>query len=222
MNPACIVKFRPLGPWRIGPDSGDRDPAWIASITATHCTRPSAARCCRWGCSRKWLKLQRAIRPGAAVRFSSCFPFQGDTGFVAPPKSIGRLLASSKVRWKGARFVPLPLVELLLNGGALEEDRWSLDGQSECLVQHGRSGPFRIACAAPPPSTGWARAWFSTPPPVRNSARRGVVDRGLLRRRCRQVALARASGISIPVAGRFWLRPASGRAGGAVARRLSS
>ena len=25
MNPACIVKFRPLGPWRIGPDSGARD-----------------------------------------------------------------------------------------------------------------------------------------------------------------------------------------------------
>jgi hypothetical protein len=35
-------------------------------------------------------------------------------------------------------------VELLVNGGALEEDRWSLDGQSECLVPHGRGGPFRI------------------------------------------------------------------------------
>ena len=25
MNPGCIVKFRPLGPWRIGPNSGVRD-----------------------------------------------------------------------------------------------------------------------------------------------------------------------------------------------------
>jgi len=25
MNPGCIVKFRPHGPWRIGPDSGARD-----------------------------------------------------------------------------------------------------------------------------------------------------------------------------------------------------
>src|SRR6185369_13163167 len=81
---------------------------------------------------------------GAAVRFSSCFPFQGDTGFVVPPKSIWPPAASSKVRWKGARFIPLKLVELLLDGGSLEEDRWTLDGQSECLVPHGRSGPFRI------------------------------------------------------------------------------
>ena len=25
VNPGCIVKFRPLGPWRFGPDSGARD-----------------------------------------------------------------------------------------------------------------------------------------------------------------------------------------------------
>jgi hypothetical protein len=96
------------------------------------------------GLMEEWLEATARNTAGAAVRFSSCFPFQGDTGFVVPPKSIWPPAASSKVRWKGAKFIPLPLVELLLDGGALEEDRWSLDGQSECLVPHGRGGPFRI------------------------------------------------------------------------------
>ena len=96
------------------------------------------------GLMEEWLDATARNAAGAAVRFSSCFPFQGDTGFVIPPKSVWPPAASSKVRWKGAKFVPLPLVELLLNGGVLEEDRWSLDGQSECLVPHGRGGPFRI------------------------------------------------------------------------------
>jgi CRISPR type III-A-associated RAMP protein Csm4 len=32
----------------------------------------------------------------------------------------------------------------LLNGAAPEEDRWFLDGASECLMQQGRPAPFRI------------------------------------------------------------------------------
>ena len=42
-----------------------------------------------------------------AVRFSSCFPFAGDTLLVVPPRSLWPPPASTKIRWKGARFVPL-------------------------------------------------------------------------------------------------------------------
>ena len=143
MNPGCIVKFRPLGPWRIGPDSGARDRVdTIYHSDSLYSAVTGAMR--SLGLMEEWLEATARNTAGAAVRFSSCFPFQGDTGFVVPPKSIWPPAASSKVRWKGAKFIPLPLVELLLDGGALEEDRWSLDGQSECLVPHGRGGPFRI------------------------------------------------------------------------------
>jgi len=144
MNPGCIVKFRPLGPWRIGPDSGARDRVDSIYHSDSLYSAVSGAML-SLGLMEEWLEATARSSDGAAVRFSSCFPFQGDTGFVTPPKSVWPPAASSKVRWKGAKFVPLPLVELLLNGGALEEDRWSLDGQSECLVQHGRGGPFRIS-----------------------------------------------------------------------------
>jgi CRISPR type III-A-associated RAMP protein Csm4 len=92
----------------------------------------------------EWLEATARNPAGAEVRFSSCFPFQGDTAYVVPPRTVWPPAASAKVRWKGARFVPLALVETMLNGGAPEEDRWMLDGQSECLVPHGRGGPLRI------------------------------------------------------------------------------
>jgi len=143
MNPGCIVKFRPLGPWRFGPESGARDRVETIYHSDSLYSAATGAMSAL-GLLEEWLDATARNPAGAAVRFSSFFPFQGDTGFVIPPKSIWPPAASSKVRWKGAKFIPLPLVELLLNGGVLEEDRWSLDGQSECLVPHGRGGPFRI------------------------------------------------------------------------------
>jgi CRISPR type III-A-associated RAMP protein Csm4 len=143
MNPGCIVKFRPQGPWRIGPDSGARDRVDTVYHSDSLYSAVTSAML-SLGLLEEWLDATARNLSGAAVRFSSCFPFQGDTAFVVPPKSVWPPAASSKVRWKGARFIPLPLAEALLSGGVLEEDRWSLDGQSECLVPHGRGGPFRI------------------------------------------------------------------------------
>jgi CRISPR type III-A-associated RAMP protein Csm4 len=83
-----------------------------------------------------------------AVRLSSCFPFQGDTLLVTPPRTLWPPQASSKVRWKGARFVPVSVVETLAQGRALSEGSWAVDGESECLVPArtpAAPGPFRVA-----------------------------------------------------------------------------
>ena len=143
MNPGCIIKLRPLGPWRIGPDSGARDRGETIYHSDSLYSAVTGAMA-SLGRFEEWLDATARNPGGAEVRFSSCFPFQGDMAFIVPPKSVWPPAASAKVRWKGARFVPLSIVESLLNGGAPEEDRWSLDGQSECLIPHGRGGPLRI------------------------------------------------------------------------------
>jgi CRISPR type III-A-associated RAMP protein Csm4 len=96
----------------------------------------------------EWLEATARNSAGSDVRFGSCFPFHGETAFIVPPKSVWPPAASTKVRWKSAKFVPLTLVSALLNGAVPEEDRWSIDGQSECLIPHGRGGPFRIGVRA--------------------------------------------------------------------------
>jgi len=97
------------------------------------------------GLMEEWLDAAaRAVEP--AVRFSSCFPFQGETLFVVPPRNYWPPPASPKVRWKGARFVPLSVVEDLVSGQPIAEDKWMIDGASECLVPSATpvaAGPFR-------------------------------------------------------------------------------
>jgi CRISPR type III-A-associated RAMP protein Csm4 len=92
----------------------------------------------------EWLDATANNADGAAVRFSSLYPFHNEIGFVIPPRTVWPPPASTKVRWKGARFVPLGVVAPLLSGRALEEDRWDVDAASQCLVPVGRSGPFRV------------------------------------------------------------------------------
>lgn len=83
----------------------------------------------------------------ASVRLSSLFPWQGDTFFVPAPKGLWPPPASSRVRWGGAQFIPSRVLELLLAGKTIEEDRWLVDGPSGCLVPSGGrfrgTGPFR-------------------------------------------------------------------------------
>jgi CRISPR type III-A-associated RAMP protein Csm4 len=130
--PSVLVRLRPTGPWRIGPDSGDRDR--VERIY--HSDALYSAVCgamARLGTLDEW--LDATARNGEpAVRFSSCFPFHQETLYVVPPQHIWPPAASSKVRWKGARFVPLPVVESLLSGRPLNDDSWMVDGESECLM----------------------------------------------------------------------------------------
>jgi len=149
MNPGLVVKLRPAGPWRSGPDSGARnrvDPVYHSDSLYSAVT--SALR--TLGDMDAWLDATARNAQGSAVRFSSCFPFEGDIGYIIPPRSIwppmsGAPVTSPKVRWKSARYIPLGLVDALLAGQVLDEDHWSIDGPSECLVPVGRPGPFRTA-----------------------------------------------------------------------------
>jgi CRISPR/Cas system CSM-associated protein Csm4 (group 5 of RAMP superfamily) len=99
----------------------------------------------RLGWLDEWLAA--TARAGESeVRFSSCFPFQGDLGYVIPPRTLWPPQSagqSGRVRWKSARFVPLGVVQALLSGQVLDEDHWTVDGTSECLVPTGQPGPFR-------------------------------------------------------------------------------
>ena len=155
MNPGLVVKLRPTGPWRVGPDSGARN-----RVDAVYHSDSLYGALCsamaRLGLLEDWLDATARGEEGPAVAFSSCFPFVDDIRFVAPPRSIwpptSPALLSARVRWKSARFIPLTVVEGLLAGRPPDENQWNVDAPSECLVPasvalsgvpSGPGGPFR-------------------------------------------------------------------------------
>ena len=141
MSNAVLVRLRPTGPWRIGPDSGDRDRV----DRIYHSDALYAAVCgamFRLGEGDAWLDATARGREGMRPRALSrrpcdsvrAFRFMASTLFVVPPQNVWPPPPSSKVRWKGARFVPLSVVETLLAGKAVNEDAFTIDGASECLM----------------------------------------------------------------------------------------
>jgi CRISPR type III-A-associated RAMP protein Csm4 len=147
MNPGLVVKLRPTGPWRIGPDSGARNRVDFIYHSDSLYSAVTAAMA-RLGSLEDWLAATaRASEP--AVCFGSCFPFVDDVGFVVPPRTVwppaSPSALSARVRWRSARFVPLEVVQAMLAGRPLDDNEWSVDGPSECLVPAGRPGPFRTA-----------------------------------------------------------------------------
>jgi CRISPR type III-A-associated RAMP protein Csm4 len=147
MNPGLVVKLRPSGPWRIGPDSGARNRVDVIYHSDSLYSAVTAAMS-RMGWLEEW--LDATARTGTpAVSFSSCFPFLGDVVFVVPPRTVWPPASPStkaaRVRWKSARFVPLTVVQSILAGQRIDENLWSVDGPSDCLVPAGKPGPFRTA-----------------------------------------------------------------------------
>lgn len=144
MNPGLVVRLRPTGPWRMGPESGARDRIDLIYHSDSLYSAVTAAMR-SMGSQEEWLAATARNPQGSAVRFSSCFPLLGKTALVTPPRTMWPPFPSAKVRWKGARFVPLEVVSALVNGHLPDEERWNVDGPSECLVSSGRTGPFRIS-----------------------------------------------------------------------------
>jgi CRISPR type III-A-associated RAMP protein Csm4 len=145
MNPGLVIKLRPTGPWRIGPDSGARNQVDAIYHSDSLYSAVTSAMM-RLGMLEEWLGAT-AANGQAAVTFSSCFPFLDEIGFVVPPRTVwppsSPAQLSARVRWKSARFVPLGIVQGLLSGQVLDETQWAVDGVSACLVPSGKSGPFR-------------------------------------------------------------------------------
>lgn len=155
MQPAILIRLRPLGPWRYGPGDGGQDRLDIAFRSdRLYSALTLAMR--RLGFLEAWLEATtRAEKP--ALAWSSLFPFQGDTLFAPPPASVWppppSLVTSpsplflSKLRWSAARFVPLSLIEAILTGQKVLADQWTPDPESGCLLRRDRpsSSPFRTA-----------------------------------------------------------------------------
>jgi CRISPR type III-A-associated RAMP protein Csm4 len=147
MNPGLVVKLRPSGPWRIGPDSGARNRVDVIYHSDSLYSAVTSAMA-RLGWLEEW--LDATARVGcSAVSFGSCFPFVDDTAYVVPPRTVWPPVSASaravRIRWKSARFVPLTVVQSILAGKRLDENHWGVDGPSGCLVPIGRPGPFRTA-----------------------------------------------------------------------------
>lgn len=144
--PSLLIRLHPAGPWRIGPDSGVRDRVdRIYHSDALYSAVTWALL--RLGLLEPWLEAT-ARAPEPAVRMASCFPFVEDLLLVTPPRNLWPPPPSSKVRWKGARFVPWSAVETLAAGQALSENEWIIDAASECLLPDrtpALPGPFRVA-----------------------------------------------------------------------------
>ncbi|HTW66924.1 MAG TPA: hypothetical protein VME17_20030 [Bryobacteraceae bacterium] len=138
------MRFHPVGPWRFGPDSGARDRVDLIYHSDALFSAVCAAMS-QLGLAEQWLQATAASVDAPAVRFSSFYPFVGDTLLVVPPRSLWPPPESAKIRYKGAHFVPLSVIESLLAEKAIDEDRWAVDGESECLVPaHQGRGPFRV------------------------------------------------------------------------------
>jgi CRISPR type III-A-associated RAMP protein Csm4 len=152
MNPGLVIKLRPAGPWRIGPDSGARNRVDVIYHSDSLYSAVTSAMA-RMGSLEEWLDAT-ARTASPAVCFSSCFPFLEETQFVVPPRTLwpptSPARTSARVRWKSARFVPVSVVRALLSGQKLNANQWSVDGASGCLVPDGKAGPFRtgVRCNA--------------------------------------------------------------------------
>src|SRR5947209_10543147 len=111
MSSSVIVRFRPTGPWRFGPDSGARDR--VESIFHSDAVFSAVSHAmARIGLLEGWLEATAQMESGVpAVRFSSLFPFQRETLFATPPRSIWPPPTSGKIRYKAARLAPLGVVE---------------------------------------------------------------------------------------------------------------
>ncbi|MDX2153861.1 MAG: hypothetical protein SFV54_24180 [Bryobacteraceae bacterium] len=144
--PGLLVRLRASAPFRFGPDSGAPDRV----DRVCHSDTLYSALCAAMRDVGQFEAFVEATAAGpeSALSFSSCFPWQDDMLFVAPPAGLWPPPASGKVRWKGAKFVPLSLIPGLLEGKPVDEERWVVDGSSGCLLPLNRRspyGPYRIS-----------------------------------------------------------------------------
>lgn len=130
---ALLTRLRPTGPWRTDADRMFHSDTLYGALTSAMAAVDSRD---------EWLAATAQSESGSAVRVSSLFPWQDELLYVVPPQTIWPLRSG---RFPEARFAPLPMVASLLAGEAVDEEKWSLDPLSLCLVPPQKQGPFRGA-----------------------------------------------------------------------------
>ncbi|MCU0248244.1 MAG: hypothetical protein MUC42_16870 [Bryobacter sp.] len=146
MNPALLVRLRPVTPWRIGTDSGAREQASPVYPSDTL----FGALCSAFqqlGWLEEWLDSTVRAISTPAVRSSSAFPFHRHLLYAPPPAGLWPPSTDGRLRWKGASFLPTSVIAGLLSGEMPSEQDWTIDPQSACLVpvkSRGAAGPFRF------------------------------------------------------------------------------
>jgi CRISPR type III-A-associated RAMP protein Csm4 len=164
------IRLRPSGPWRAGHHTGDRervDAVYHSDALYSAVTHAMSSL----GWLDQWLDATARAVDGSAVRFSSLFPFIGDTRLITPPRTSWPPSGAGKLYVKAAKLVPLDVARR----GIVQESRWSVDGATECLLPAGMTAPFevsmrsgaavdrltgqtephRTACLEFAPNTGW-------------------------------------------------------------------
>ena len=144
MTPALLVQFEPSGPWRISGGGAGVERVFHSDTLYAALTVAMD----QLGLLSEWLPATaEAERPLIAV--SSLFPYQEQTLYVTPPATVWPPAPSARTYWSGAKFAPMSVIRPLLDEESLEEDRWTVDLPSECLInqhRHGRvGGPFVVS-----------------------------------------------------------------------------
>lgn len=138
------VRLRPTGPWRVGHHAGDRERVDVVYHSdALYSAVTHAMNALGW--LEEWLDATARSggtnADGCAVRFSSLFPYIGKTRLVSPPKSSWPPANAGKLYLESTKLVPLEIAR----GEAIDENRWSVDGASECLIPSGAQAPFHVS-----------------------------------------------------------------------------
>src|ERR1700722_9050156 len=134
------MKLRPTGPWRAGQSTGDRERVdAIYHSDALYSAVTHAMSSLGW--LEPWLDATARSHDAPAVRFSSLFPFLGDTRLIPPPRTSWPPSGAGKLYVNAAKLVPLEVARK----GVVNESRWSVDGASEWLLPAGMLPPFEVA-----------------------------------------------------------------------------
>ena len=184
MNPGLVVKLRPAGPWRIGPDSGARNKVdAIYHSDSLYAAVTSAMA--RLGSLDDWLDATaRSATPDGLFQLVLSVSGRDRLRASAADGVAAEFAASmgGRVRWKSARFVPLGIVQAVLAGQRLDDNQWTVDGASECLVPAGRRGPFRTVYVERGGRSDDRRDGAPLDGMRRISGGRGIVDGGVVSR----------------------------------------
>src|SRR6266566_4001772 len=134
------VRLRPAGPWRAGHRAGDRERAdAVYHSDALYSAITHAMSSLGW--LEEWLDATARANDGSTVRFSSLYPFVGETRLLPPPRTSWPPSGAGKLYVQGAKLVPVEVARR----GVVHESRWTVDGASECLLPAGIPAPFAVA-----------------------------------------------------------------------------